>query len=151
MAERVPRLIDALLKPLEEAWGCIDGATVTYERVQKLRSVILEHSFNKDIIEEENRRLHRQLAHCTWALKLSSYDPDYLAKEPCVERFMETLDSLEEDVFGSIQVIRPWKMVLEIGNAIPVSPRDRTLGQQLKDAMGIQLAALATELNQPLP
>ena len=52
---------------------------------------------------------------------------------------METLDSLEEDVFGSIQVIRPWKMVLEISNAIPVSPRDRTLGQQLKDAMGTQL------------
>ena len=151
LSERASRLIDALLKPLEEAWGRIDGTTDTYERVRKLRSVILDHSVNKDVIEEENRRLHRQLAHCTWALKLSSYDPDYLAKEPCIERFMETLDSLEEDAFESIQVSRPWRMVLDIGDAIPVSPRDKTLGQQLKNAMGTQLAILATELNQPLP
>jgi hypothetical protein len=64
---------------------------------------------------------------------------------------METLDSLEEDVFGSIKVSRPWRMVLDIGEAIPVSPRDKTVGQQLKDKMGTQLAALATELNQSLP
>ena len=95
--------------------------------------------------------MHRQLAHCTWALKLSSYDPDYLAKEPCIERFMETLDSLEEDAFESIQVSRPWRMVLDIGDAIPVSPRDKTLGQQLKDVMETQLATLAAELNQSLP
>ena len=151
LSKRASRLIDALLKPLEEAWGGIESSKDTYERVRKLRLVILERSVKKDLIEEENRRLHRQLAHCTWALKLSSYDPDYLAKELCVERFMETLDSLEEDVFRKIQVSRPWRMVLDIGNAIPVSPRDKTLGQQLKDAMGIQLAALATELNQPLP
>ena len=151
LPERATGLIDALLKPLEEAWGLKDGTTDTYDRVRKLRLVILEHSVKKDVIEEENRRLHRQLGNCTWALKLSSYDPDYLSKEPCIERFMETLDSLEEDVFGSIQVSRPWRMVLDIGNAIPVSPRDKTLGQQLKEAMGTQLATLATELNQPLP
>jgi len=151
LEKRVPRLIDALLNPLEEAWGRINDAKDTYDRVRKLRLVILEYSTDKVVIEEENRRLHRQLAQCTWALKLSSYNPDYLAKEPCIERYMETLDSLEEDVFGSIQVTRPWRMVLKIGNVIPVSPRDKMLGQQLKEAMEKQLATLATEFNQPLP
>jgi hypothetical protein len=64
---------------------------------------------------------------------------------------METLDSLEEDLFGHIRVDRPWRMVLDIGEAIPVEPRDKSLGEKLKRAMETQLGSLATELNQPLP
>ena len=84
-------------------------------------------------------------------MKFSSYQPEYLADEPSIERFMETLDGLEEDVFGGIKTDRPWRMVLDIGAALPVAPRDKSLGQQIRGAMETQLATLASELNQPLP
>jgi len=150
LAERVPRLINALLSPLENFWEPAEHNGNTYSRVQRLRTAILNHATNTKIVGEEKSKLLRQLEDCTWALRFSSYQPEYLAESPSAERFMETLDSLEEDVFGFIRVDRPWRMVLDIGEAIPVAPRDKSLGQKLKRAMETQLGALATELNQPL-
>jgi len=151
LEERVPRLIDALLLPLENAWEPPERSENIYRRVQRLRTAILNHATTVRVVGEEKPKLLRQLEDCTWALKLSSYQPEYLAESPSAERFMETLDSLEEDLFGHIRVDRPWRMVLDIGEAIPVEPRDKSLGEKLKRAMETQLGSLATELNQPLP
>jgi len=67
------------------------------------------------------------------------------------EHFMEILDALEEDTRGSIRVNRPWRLVIDIGNAIPVNPKAGSPVPQLREALESQLASLAAELNQPLP
>jgi len=146
--ERVPELIEALLKPLEKKWECTENSKDLYRRVQQLRTMILNHAVTSNTLKHKQDQMRSQLGDCTWALKLSNYNPDYVAEEPCIERVMETLDGFEEDVFSCIQVNRPWKMVIDIGKAIHVEPRDKSLGQQLKMAMTIQLSALSSELNQ---
>ena len=64
---------------------------------------------------------------------------------------METLDALEEDTQGSIRVNRPWRLVIDIGDAILVNPKAKSPVPQLREALESQLASLAVELNQPLP
>jgi len=42
-------------------------------------------------------------------------------------------------------------MVLEIGRALPVERRDKSLGESTRAALEKQLLSLAEELNQSLP
>ena len=149
--ERAQNLADHLLTPLEEAWDRQGEAADIYERVRRLRTAILDSAIERDAIEEENRRLRRQLEDCTWALKLASYSSGYLAENPSVERYLETLDAMVEDVFNSIKTDSGWRMVLDIGRALPVERRDKSLGESTRAALENQLLSLAEELNQSLP
>ena len=73
-----------------------------------------------------------------------------MADGPTAEHFMETLDALEEDTRGSIRVNRPWRLVIDIGDAIPVKPKAGSPVPQLREALASQLTSLTVELNQAL-
>ena len=148
---RIPRLIETLLAPLEQEWKRASSATNIYERVRQLRTAILEHSLKCQPTGRESDQLRRQLDDCTLALHLACGDPVPMADGPNAEHFMETLDALEEDTQGSIRVNRPWRLVIDIGDAIPVNPKAGSPVPQLREALESQLASLAVELNQPLP
>jgi hypothetical protein len=151
--DRLNRLIDRILEPIEQEWNRPVGEASVYDRVKGLRTVLLKELVegNPDIHQREH--CWKQLRDCTFALHLGSYPADYLAEEPCAERLLETIERFEHD-FKFVDRFRPHRVVMEIGDAIEVpAQRDREgpkLTSQIESALGTQIEGLAKELNQPL-
>ena len=150
LSDRIPQLIEALLAPLEQEWQRASSVTNVYERVRRLRTAILGRSLECPPTGNEADQLRRQLIDCTLALHLACGDPTPMTDGPTAEHFMETLDALEEDTRGSIRVNRPWRLVIDIGDAIPVNPKAGSPVPQLRESLASQLTSLTVELNQPL-
>ena len=151
--DRLNRLIDRILEPIEQEWNRPVGEASVYDRVKGLRTVLLKELVegNPDIHQREH--CWKQLRDCTFALHLGSYPAEYLAEEPCAERLLETIERFEHD-FKFVDRFRPHRVVMEIGDAIEVpAQRDREgpkLTSQIESALGTQIKGLAKELNQSL-
>ena len=89
-----------------------------------------------------------------FALRLRSFPADYLKENPCVERLLETVERFENDIDNTIPK-RSYRVVIEVGDALPVSPkRDRKgLGimHNVEASLKEMVHRLAAECNQPLP
>jgi hypothetical protein len=123
--ERLQKMIDELLRPLEEEWfgGTQTGGVVP--RVRNLRVKMLPDMVAGRITPDERAHRWRQLARIYLAQQLSCYPPDYL-RAPTVDRVLETLERFEEDLSDEARVNGPLHVILEVGEAIEVSPeRDR--------------------------
>ena len=120
--ERLVRLINFLLQPLEKEWlkGEADGDVVA--RVKKLRMAILPELISGEIDEAERARRWRQLADLYLAQQLSCYPPDYIRSRPTPERLLETVERFEEDLTDRTRIHRPLHAIIEVGEALPVSP-----------------------------
>lgn len=126
LAERIQKLTDRLLKPIEERWlgGPQEGVTVP--RVRALRTKILPDMVAGKIDADERKRRWRDLADLYLAQQLSSYPPEYLTTRPSVDRVLETIEKLEEDLTDHARQHGKLKVILQIGPAIEVSAeRDR--------------------------
>jgi 1-acyl-sn-glycerol-3-phosphate acyltransferase len=124
--ERLLRLIDHILVPLEDEWvdGSHEGHVVA--RVKRLRAAILPDMVTGEIAEAERERRWRQLADMYLAQQLSWYPPDYVTSRPSAERLLETIERFDEDLTDEARIHRPLHCVIEIAEAIEVSPeRDR--------------------------
>jgi 1-acyl-sn-glycerol-3-phosphate acyltransferase len=121
-AGRLDRLINRLLQPLEQEWlkGEADGDVVA--RVKKLRMAILPELVSGEIDEAERARRWRQLADLYLAQQISCYPPDYIRSRPTPERLLETVERFEEDLTDRTRVHRPLHTIIEVGEALPVSP-----------------------------
>jgi 1-acyl-sn-glycerol-3-phosphate acyltransferase len=152
--ERLDRLIDRILEPIEQKWERPGEGRGVYERVKALRTVMLKELVDSDATAARREHCWKQLRDCTFALHLDAYPADYLADEPCIERLIETVERFEHD-FKFVDRHRPHRVVIEIGDAIHVpAQRDRTgptLMEKIEAALSGQLKNLAQELNQPLP
>ena len=145
--ERLARLIDHLLVPLEQEWLKGQREATTVGRVKKLRTAILPDMVKGEISDAERERRWTQLADMYFAQQVSHYPPDYVKSKPTPERLLETVERFEEDMTDTARVHRPITATVEVGDAIPVSPtRDRgatedplmqTLEQQLHHMLGI--------------
>ena len=120
--ERLDRLINCLLQPLEKEWlkGEADGDVVA--RVKKLRMAILPDLVSGEIDEAERARRWRQLANLYVAQQLSCYPPDYIRSRPTPERLLETVERFEEDLTDRTRIHRLLHVIIEVGEALPVSP-----------------------------
>jgi hypothetical protein len=120
--ERLARLINCLLQPLEKEWlkGEREGDVVA--RVKKLRMAILPELISGEIDETERARRWRQLADLYLAQQLSCYPPDYIRSRPTPERLLETVERFEEDLTDRTRIHRPLHAIIEVGEALPVSP-----------------------------
>lgn len=126
LKERLTRLIDHLLVPLEAEWlkGRRDDNVVT--RVKTLRAAILPDMVAGEIDEPERVRRWKQLADIYLAQQLFFYPPEYFAPEPTPEKLLETVERFEEDLTDEMPVHRPIHAVVEVGEGIEVGPaRDR--------------------------
>jgi hypothetical protein len=95
------------------------------------------------------------LADIYLAQQLSSYPPDYLA-EPTAERVLEMVEKFEEDLTDKARLHGNLKVVLQVGEAIEVSPeRDRSAEvDPLMTKIQTALQAMIDELGKdahPLP
>jgi hypothetical protein len=81
------------------------------------------------------------------AQQLSNYPPEYFTPEPTAEQLLETVERFEEDLTDNVRVHRPVHAVVEVGEAIEVSPgRDRgaqgdSLMVQVRHQLETMLAA----------
>lgn len=124
--ERLLRLEDHLLTPLENQWtsGRHDGDTMA--RVKRLRTAILPEMVNGDLSEEERANRWRQLADVYLVQQLHCYPGDYI-EEPTPERILETVERYEEDLTDVARPHFPIRAVITVGDAITVSSdRDRS-------------------------
>lgn len=148
LAERLSRLIDHLLVPLEDALlkGKRPGDVIS--RVKTLRAAILPDMVAGDLTEEERVRRWRQLADLYLAQQLFFYPPDYFSPAPSREQMLETVERFEEDLTDQVRVYRPMHVAVEVGPALEVSPtRDRAapsdpLMMEIRSALESMLARL---------
>jgi hypothetical protein len=56
------------------------------------------------------------------AQQLAFYPPGYLADNPTPERLLETVERFEEDLTDIARIHTPVRAVVEVGEAIEVSP-----------------------------
>ncbi|MGN6626374.1 MAG: 1-acyl-sn-glycerol-3-phosphate acyltransferase [Tepidisphaeraceae bacterium] len=142
--ERLQRLIDELLKPLEAEWtqGNSDGHPVA--RVKRLRTAILPDLVKGDLAEPENARRWRMLEDAELAQQLYHYPPDYVVEGASDARVIETVERFEEDLTGRISLHGPVEATLTVGDAIEVSTGREARGEAdpLMAAIELQLRTL---------
>jgi len=139
--ERLQRLIDHLLVPLETEWLNNHREDTTVARVKRLRIAILPDLVKGDLVEEERQRRWGQLADVYLAQQLSHYPPDYIRSNPTPERLLETVEGFEEDMTDVSPIHGPLTATVTVGPAIAVSASSDDLmsqiEQQLKELLGI--------------
>jgi 1-acyl-sn-glycerol-3-phosphate acyltransferase len=147
--ERVDGLIDRLLTPLENEWVKGRREKEIVGRVKLLRTALVPDMVSGNLTEVEMQRRWRHLADMYLAQQLSSYPPNYLAADPTPERYLETIERFEEDITDKARPHPPMRAIVEVGEAIEVSPeRSRSadgdpLMSAIRDQLETMLAASA--------
>ncbi|MGI9471242.1 MAG: lysophospholipid acyltransferase family protein [Rubripirellula sp.] len=145
--ERLQRLIDRILDPIEDEWLEGKKEETIVGRVKQLRTTILRDMISGELSDEERKRRWDLMADMYIAQQLGHYAPEYVRSHPTNERLLETVEKFEEDITDEARVHRPMSVVVSVGPAIPVSPkRDRkttedpvmaTLERQLHELLGL--------------
>lgn len=147
IAERLARLIDRLLVPLETEWVKGRREKEIVGRVKLLRIAIVPEMISGNLGEAELQRRWRQLADIYLSQQLAFYPADYLDDNPTPERILETVERFEEDLTDVARIHHPIRAVVDIGEAIEVSP-ERARGAEgdpLMNAIRDQLERLLAE------
>jgi 1-acyl-sn-glycerol-3-phosphate acyltransferase len=153
LEQRLDRLIQRLLVPLEEEWFGQSQQGSVIPRIKALRMKILPEMVRGEVDEEERQRRWKQLADLYVVQQISCYPPDYLSKFPSRDRIFETIERFEEDLTDQVQVHGSLKVVIDIGEAIEVSPdRDRSVkSDPLMNQLETQLQGMLDELAKESP
>jgi hypothetical protein len=152
--ERLNKLIDAILNPLEDEWnaGRHDGNVTA--RVKRLRSAILPDVVKGEIDESERQRRWKHLADCYLAQQLWHYPPDYVKSNPAPDRILETIERFEEDLTDKIRIHSPISATVTVGEAIEVATSREARGttdpllQQIEQQL-LQMLQLSPSTETP--
>ena len=122
LGERIRRLIDHLLCPIEDAWlrGRHDGDVVA--RVKLLRTALLPELVAGHLDDAEKDQRWTLLAQLYLAQQLAFYPQDYLNATAPTERILETVERFEEDMTDRVRRVSPLRAVVAVGDAIEVAP-----------------------------
>lgn len=152
LAERIARLVDRMLSPLEDEWLKGRHEADVVARGKLLRAAILPDLIAGEIPEAEKARRWRQLEIMYLAQQIAFYPAGYLHETSVTkERILEVVEKLEEDLTDTCRIHGPMRAVVEIGEAIEVSPeRQRSpdgdpLMNTIRDRLETRLAALLAE------
>lgn len=147
--ERLPRLIDRVLGPLEAQYQSGQREATTVSRIKKLRTAILPPLTNGEGTSEEQAMRWRHLDECSFAQMLDCYPGGYIDGAPTAERLLETVERFEEDTTDEARIHRPIHCHIEIGEALTVTT-DRPRGEadpltaQIESSLQSMLAASAS-------
>jgi len=156
LGERLGRLIDHILAPLEKEWRGGQREPNVVARVKRLRAAILPDMAAGEVTEPERSRRWRQLADLYLVQQLDFYRPDYVRSRPTPERVLETVERFEEDLTDKARVYRPMTCRIEVGEAIEVNPeRERGAAvdpvmQRLEDSLREMLRRNSERGTKPL-
>ena len=152
VSERVERLVDRLLGPLEDEWAQGRHAGGVVRRVKVLRRAILAEMAGGKLSEAEQDRREQHLADMTLAQQLAFYPAGYFEPEPTPERILETVERFEEDTTDVARVHAPMRAVVDVGEAIEVSPEQQREADgdpvmvKVREQMKAMLAASLAEV-----
>lgn len=123
LKQRQNNLVNRLLCPLEKEWlGSTSDAGIAI-RIKNLRVKIFpDLSLNKLSASERKRRWHH-LEDTYLAQQIDCYPEQYLAEHPSVDRILETVEKFEEDLTDQCRVHKPMRVIIDVDNAIEVSPQ----------------------------
>ena len=143
--ERLHKLIDAILEPMESEWvnGNSDGHPVV--RVKRLRSAILPDMIKGELTESEKTRRWRLLEDLDLAQQLYHYPPGYLTEGASNGRIIETVERFEEDLTGKITAHGPVEAQVTLGDAIEVG-----IGREARGESDPLMAAIEVQLRTML-
>jgi 1-acyl-sn-glycerol-3-phosphate acyltransferase len=149
--ERIPKLIDFLLKPLEAEWTNGNGEGHVVARVKRLRSAILPDMIKGELDEAEKARRWRLLEDADLAQQLYHYPPNYVMRDGSKGRILETVERFEEDLTGKVTVHGPVEAKVTVGDPIEVptgregrgesDPLMAAIESQLRTMLGIDSPA----------
>lgn len=146
VVQRQTQLTKALLEQVEAKWktNTLDATDVgsVLNRVKAMRQLMFPELLNPSSGEERRAEIRRDLQALELAQQLASFPVGYLTEPPVsVTRVLETLENMEEAVFGKTSWPGPLKAIVEVGEAIDV-PAERAPRRQEDPLM--------TELSQRL-
>jgi hypothetical protein len=146
LGARLQSLINAILHPMETERLGSAGSGPVVERVKRLRTEILPELLRGDTPPAVRDRAWRHVADCYLAQQLDCYPPDYLAPPTTVERILETVERIEEDLTDTARAHRPLHAIVQFDAPIPVEPqRQRGGDEALKSQIETRLRALLAE------
>ncbi|HEY8748539.1 MAG TPA: 1-acyl-sn-glycerol-3-phosphate acyltransferase [Tepidisphaeraceae bacterium] len=144
LGDRLARLIDGILEPMEKEWleGKHEG--IVPARVKKLRSAILPDMTKGELDEAERERRWIQLADLYLAQQLFNYPPGYVTDKASAERLLETIERFEEDLTDKVRLHGPIHATVTVGEAIevPAARESRGGGDPLMDQIEAQLKGM---------
>jgi len=142
IAERLARLVDDILGPLEDEWKVKKRESDVPSRVRTLRAAILPELVEGGLSDAERERRWAQLARLYLAQQLSLYPAGYLEGNPSTERVLETVERLEEDLTDVATVHRPLAVTVHVGEPLAVAaggPRPAALMNDVRDRIETML------------
>jgi hypothetical protein len=134
LRQRQSRLVNHLLHPLESEWLGKHGSTGIATRVKNLRMKIFPELIRSEVDDVERKRRWRQLEATYLAQQIDCYPEQYITAFPSVDRILETVEKFEEDLTDRCRIHGQQKVVMEIGEAIEVSP-DKVRGVEVDPLM----------------
>lgn len=127
LRQRQSNMVDHLLHPLENEWLGKTSNLGIATRIKNLRMKIFPEMSRAELDSAERDRRWRQLEDTYLAQQIDCYPDKYLTEFRSVDRILETVEKFEEDLNDKCRLHGKLKVVLEIGEAIVVSPeRDRS-------------------------
>jgi 1-acyl-sn-glycerol-3-phosphate acyltransferase len=153
-SDRIQPLIDHLLSPIEEQWIKGRRETGVVARVKALRSALLPDLVAGSLTEADTEKRWDLLARLYLAQQLAFYPASYFQPEPTAERILETVERFEEDMTDSVRTVSPIRALVDVGEAIEVSPERVRGGDGDPLMLGIQAsleAMLASSLAERHP
>lgn len=149
IADRIAKLIDAILKPLESEWANSNADGHPVARVKRLRSAILPDMIKGDLSEPEKARRWQLLEDANLAQQLYHYPPDYVTDGCPKGRILETVERFEEDLTDKVSLHGPTEAKVTVGDPIEVTTARESRGDADPLMAGIE-SQLRTMLNIPI-
>ena len=157
--KRENQLVERILTEMESKWN-LPNATekVALDRIRALRVPMIAALSNIKTDDESKTDVRRDLKAVGDARHHLSFPNDYLADEREVTdtRVLETIEDIEEGVFGESSWPGPLHAVIDVGEAIEVPAKKAPKGQtdpllsELGDELKQMLAQLSKEAS-PFP
>ncbi len=151
LAGRRDDLILHLLSTSEQRLGVEPKDDETQNRVRGIRSDVASKYFSTDD-DIERWRLRNDVAAADLAQELSSYPNRYLKEDQVTDaRLVETIQRMQENLFGKADFTMPLRAVIQCDEAIVVPAKKATRGEsdpltdQLRDRLTTMLATMSQE------
>ncbi|MCC9657004.1 lysophospholipid acyltransferase family protein [Rhodopirellula halodulae] len=155
LSSRRDRLIEQLLQQAEQRYDLVAKSTDDVrERVRKIRAAVSSTFFSAEESNREPATFRRDVERADLAQFLLSFPDEYLTPGKITDtRIVETIQRIQEAIFGKAKDSIPMKVVIDVGEAIPVPagrpPRGETdpVLCQLRDQLHTMVTSLSKEAN----
>ncbi|MEL7499110.1 MAG: 1-acyl-sn-glycerol-3-phosphate acyltransferase [Planctomycetota bacterium] len=123
LRERQDNMVDHLLHPIEVEWLGDKQSGGIQTRVKALRMKIFPEMTKNEVDDAERARRWEHLERTYLAQQIDCYPENYVAELPSVDRILETVEKFEEDLCDQCRIHGKLKVVLDVCDAIEVSPK----------------------------